>query len=404
MNKPEKYSSPEAVRRHRRGAFYFIVDELVFDINTTYFEYHGGYDYAVSFFEEAYRCAVEEIGGEQFVLSAVLHADERNKEVSARLGYDVYHYHLHVVYVPVVDKEIYFKKNNKDPEKAGKLREVIKQVSHSKKWPKRKQLDENGEVVRNAKGKVVLLNSYSLLQDHFHDHMKEAGFEGFERGERGITAEHLSVLEFKAKMEREAAEREAERAAAYAAEAERKQAEAAALAAEVQQKQQAAAALDTAIKDKEKAAAALDNKVEQRIGHVKALDKKIDDRNCAYADIKEINKIGKKTNIFGQIIVTPEELDYMKGFAREGVNSRVTIKDLSDRVKRVEGERDTWKQKYERLLERVTPFLEAVKHAPKRVMEFLKSIMREPPEVNEPPQQQHQYTTPERRRSTGLDR
>ena len=34
----------------------FIVDELVFDINTAYFEYKGGYDYAVSFYEEAYRC------------------------------------------------------------------------------------------------------------------------------------------------------------------------------------------------------------------------------------------------------------------------------------------------------------------------------------------------------------
>ena len=100
----------------------FIVDELVFDINTSYFENHGGYEFAKSFYEEAYRCAVEEIGGEQYVLSAVMHADERNKEVSERLGYDVYHYHLHVVYVPVVDKEIYFKKNNKDPEKAGKLR------------------------------------------------------------------------------------------------------------------------------------------------------------------------------------------------------------------------------------------------------------------------------------------
>jgi len=363
----------------------FIVDELVFDINTTYFEEHGGYDYAVSFYEEAYRCACEEIGGEQFVLSAVLHADERNKAVSEQLGYDVYHYHLHVVYVPVVDKEIYFKKNNKDPEKAGKLREVIKQVSHSKKWPKHKQFDENGEVVRNEKGKPILLNSYSLLQDHFHDHMKEAGFTGFERGERGSTAVNLSVLEFKSKMEREAAQREADRAAAYAAEAE--------------QKRQAAAALDTAIEGKEKKAAALDKKVEHRVKQVTALDKKIDDRNYAFADIKEINKIGKKTNLIGQIVVTPDELDYVKGFAREGVNSRVTIKDLSDKVKRVEGERDSWKQKYERLNERVASFLEAVKHAPKRVMAFLKSIMQEPPEVDEPPQR----TTPERRRSTGMD-
>ena len=55
----------------------FIVDELVFDINTAYFEHHGGYEFAKSFYEEAYRYAIEEVGGEHFVISAVLHADER---------------------------------------------------------------------------------------------------------------------------------------------------------------------------------------------------------------------------------------------------------------------------------------------------------------------------------------
>jgi len=74
-----------------------IVDELVFDVNTAYFERKGGYEYAKAFFEDAYRCAIEEIGGEQFVLSAVMHADERNKALSEEFGRDVYHYHLHVV-------------------------------------------------------------------------------------------------------------------------------------------------------------------------------------------------------------------------------------------------------------------------------------------------------------------
>ena len=151
-----------------------IVDELVFDVNSAYFENHGGYEYAKAFFAEAYRCAVEEIGGEEYVLSAVLHADERNKALSEKAGHDVYHYHLHVVYVPVVDKEIKWSKRCKDPALIGTTREVIKQVSHSKKWPKHKRLDENGEVMRNAKGKAILVNSYSLLQDHFYQHMREA--------------------------------------------------------------------------------------------------------------------------------------------------------------------------------------------------------------------------------------
>ncbi|MCL2426133.1 MAG: plasmid recombination protein [Oscillospiraceae bacterium] len=139
-----------------------VFDELVFDVNTAYFENNGGYDYAKEFFEEAYKLAIKEAGGEEYILSAVLHADERNKALSEQFEYDVFHYHLHVVYVPVVDKEVYFKKNNKNPELAGKLKEVIKQVSHSKKWPRFR--DDNGRWV----------NSYSLLQDRFFEHSSTA--------------------------------------------------------------------------------------------------------------------------------------------------------------------------------------------------------------------------------------
>jgi len=178
-----------------------IIDELVFDVNTAYFERKGGYEYAISFFEEAYRLAVEEIGGEQYVLSAIMHADERNKALSEELGRDVYHYHLHVVYVPVVEKEIYYRKNNKNPELAGKLKETITQVSHSKKWPR--HTAEKGWV-----------NSYSLLQDRFFEHMKAAGYDDIERGERGSTREHLEVMEYKTQQE---AKRLADKAAKVAA-------------------------------------------------------------------------------------------------------------------------------------------------------------------------------------------
>ena len=77
-----------------------LIDELVFDVNTDFFERHGGYEYAKQFYAEAYRLAVKEVGGEQYILSAVMHADERNRKLSEQYGYDVYHYHLHVVYIP----------------------------------------------------------------------------------------------------------------------------------------------------------------------------------------------------------------------------------------------------------------------------------------------------------------
>ncbi|MFP3156571.1 plasmid recombination protein [Lachnospiraceae bacterium ZAX-1] len=70
-----------AINTRGLGKDPYIVDELVFDVNSAYFENNGGYEYAKRFFEEAYRFAVKEIGGEQYVLSAVMHADERNKVV-----------------------------------------------------------------------------------------------------------------------------------------------------------------------------------------------------------------------------------------------------------------------------------------------------------------------------------
>ena len=110
-----------------------IVDELIFDVNTEYFERRGGYEFAKAFYSEAYKLAVRIAGSEDYILSAVMHADERNKAVSELMGRDAFHYHLHVVYVPVVDKEIKWSKRCKDPALVGKTREVIHQVSHSKK-------------------------------------------------------------------------------------------------------------------------------------------------------------------------------------------------------------------------------------------------------------------------------
>ena len=118
--------------------------ELVFDVNSAYFHNHGGYEFAQAFYAEAYRAAVDIVGGEQYILSAVMHADERNQGMSKALGYDVWHYHLHVVYVPVVEKQILWSKRCKDPALIGTVKETIMQVSHSKKWQSRPVLDEFG--------------------------------------------------------------------------------------------------------------------------------------------------------------------------------------------------------------------------------------------------------------------
>jgi len=68
-----------------------VFEEMVFDVNTAYFEAHGGYEYARQSFEEVYHFAEKEVGS-KYILSAVMHTDERNKGLSEELGKDIYHY------------------------------------------------------------------------------------------------------------------------------------------------------------------------------------------------------------------------------------------------------------------------------------------------------------------------
>ena len=130
-----------------------------------------------------------------------MHTDERNRAMSDALGKDVYHYHLHVVYIPVVEKKILWSKRCKDQSLVGSVKETIQQVSMSKKWDSKPALDEHGKPLLNANGKTVLRKSYSVLQDDFFAAMRKAGYDDVERGERGSSEEHLTVTQFKVQQE-----------------------------------------------------------------------------------------------------------------------------------------------------------------------------------------------------------
>ena len=173
-----------------------LFDEIVIDVNTMYFERNGGYEYAKQFYEEAYHFLEEKFGSE-YVISAVMHADEINKAATDELGKEVYHYHLHAVVIPVVEKEILWSKRCKDKALVGTVKEVIHQISHSKKWKSDVPLtDENGEVVLRKNGKPKYRASYSVLQDELFQHMTEHGYKGFQRGEVGSTRENLTSLQY----------------------------------------------------------------------------------------------------------------------------------------------------------------------------------------------------------------
>lgn len=173
-----------------------LFDELLLDVNSRYFAEHGGYEFAKEFFEEAYRFCCEEVG-EENIITAVMHADERNKALSEEYGYDVWHFHMHVVYLPVVKKEIRYTKRCKDPELVGTVKEVINQISHSKRWTSEPLLGNDGNPVRDEKGKIVLVPSYGALQTRFAEYMQSHGYEDVERGVEGKRAKHKSIVEYK---------------------------------------------------------------------------------------------------------------------------------------------------------------------------------------------------------------
>ena len=139
--------------------------------------------------------------GADNIISAVMHADELNTALTEEYGKPIYHYHLHIVALPVVRKEVKWTKRCKDKSLIGTTKEIINQVSHSNKWKSEQVLDNQGNPVYDKKGKVVLIKSYSLLQDRFFQYMSDSGYKDFIRGIKGSNQEHLDDLQFKIKKD-----------------------------------------------------------------------------------------------------------------------------------------------------------------------------------------------------------
>lgn len=335
-------------------------NEMVFDVNTAYFDNHGGYEFAKQFYADAYKSAVEIVGGEQYILSAVMHADEINRAMSEALGKDVFHYHLHVVYVPVVEKQILWSKRCKDEALRGTVKETIMQVSRSKKWESKVALDEQGNPLLTSKGKKVLRTSYSVLQDDFFNYMKAAGYTDVERGERGSTEEHLTVTQFKVAQEQQRLED---------------------VTAQIAQTEQA---LDTA-----QAA------VEKKQKELQSLQRQTKEQRTAALTVQEIRSMGKKT-ITGNITLTPSECSTLKNYAVNGILAKAENSRLEEKLQQAQKSATVWKQRYESLKEQARPYLEAVKLAPEKVRAFLDAILTRT-------QQTKQHDQPSRRKSHDME-
>ena len=329
--------------------------ELVFDVNSAYFYNRGGYEFAKQFYADAYKAAAEIVGGEQYILSAVMHADERNRAMSEALGEDVYHYHLHVVYIPVVEKQILWSKRCKDEALRGTVKEVITQVSRSKKWESKPVLGENGNPMLNAKGKKILKSSYSVLQDDFFNFMRTAGYTDVERGERGSTEEHLTVTQFKVQAEQQRLE---------------------AVTGQVARSEQS-------LEDAKSA-------TEKQKRKLEALQKETKTAKTLALTVQDIEAMGKKTTFGNNITLTPDECRTLKDYAVSSFAEKAEKIKYKQKFEQAEKSAKTWKQRYDALHEqyqelkkKAQPFLDALEIASERVRAFLNSILARGKETQE---------------------
>ena len=311
-----------SLRGLRKDATLF--NEIVIDVNTMYFERNGGYEYAKQFYEEAFHFIEEKFGADN-VISAVMHADEINLAATEDLGKEVYHYHLHAMVLPVVEKEILWSKRCKDPELRGTVKEVVNQISHSKKWKSDIPLvDEKGNPLLRKNGKPMFRASYSILQDELFNHMTEKGFKGFQRGEYGSTAEHLTSLQYQIKQ-------------------------------------------DTQRLDK----------LQQRIQKEQV---KYKSSHQIFKTYNEIDSMGQKT-FTGKMAISKEDYKELTILAKEGITSRAEIRKLEEdvgyyqqRYYNTANALENMKSRYNELKEKCRPFLQALDHFPEVAKLFTEKV------------------------------
>ena len=294
-----------------------LFDEIIFDINSDYFEQNGGYEFAKEFYEKAFHFAEKEMGAEN-IISAVMHADELNTALTEEYKKPIYHYHLHVIAIPVVEKEIKWTKRCKDKSLVGTTKEIINQVSHSKKWKSEHATDNQGNLLYNEKGKAILIKSYSLLQDRFFEYMSDSGYKGFIRGIKGSTTKHLTDLEFKIKKEKENLDKITNKV----------------------------------------------NETKNNLDSIMQYDKRLED----------VSNLGKQKKFSKKIELEQKDYDNLVNYAKKGIVADKEIYERDIRITNLRNALNKLQEKYDNLVEKTKDFFHAVKLAPQKVTDLFKSL------------------------------
>lgn len=220
-----------------------------------------------------------------------------------------------------------------------------------------------------AKGKPILKKSYSILQDDFFNAMRAAGYSDVERGVRGSTEEHLTVTQFKVQAEQQRLE---------------------AVTGQVAQAEQSLEDTKVAT-DKQK------KKLE-------ALQKETKVARSVALTAQEIESMGKKHPITGNITLTPDECHTLKDYAVSSFAEKAEKIKYKQKFEQADKSAKIWKQRFEKLnkqyqelKKKAQPFLDALEIASERVRAFINSILTK--QITTPEQE-----TPDRSRGQNMER
>ena len=166
--------------------------------------------------------------------------------------------------------------------------------------------------------------SYSILQDELFNYMTEQGFKGFQRGEYGSTAEHLTSLQYQIKQDKERLE-----------------------------------------------------KLQQRIQKEQV---KYEPVRHISKTLNEIDGMGQKT-FTGKMAISKEDYSQLTALAKEGITSRAEISELEQSANYYRQKYfdcanalERMKTKYNELKEKCRPFLQALEHFPEVAKLFTEKV------------------------------
>ena len=180
-------------------------------------------------------------------------------------------------------------------------------------------VDEQGNPLYDERGKAVLVPTYSILQDEFFEHMQNAGFNDFVRGERGSTAENKTSLQYQ---------------------------------------------ID---KDKERLA-----QIQEKIA---SADEELSTILPVRASAEIIDAMGKKT-LTGKVQMSAEDYGYLSNLAKECLVNRRTVQILESNNRFLSDKVKSLKAELAELKEKCRPYLEALKAAPQKVKNLIDGILK----------------------------